>query len=294
MFMRISSKKVKGKKYFYLEHSYRVNSEIKKKELYLGTLVPENIDELKEQLISEIYSEIYYSKFDRIKYNFNKEQKIMPKSAKEKELESFSTNFTYNTQRIEGSTLNLRETANLLEKGISPSQKPVRDVKEAEAHRDVFYDILKSKNMSLVTVLKWHKSLLFKTNPDIAGKIRNHGVRIAGATFIPPSPVELNPEIEDFYKWYNKVKNKINPLRLSALVHLKFVSIHPFSDGNGRTTRLMMNFVLKENNFPLMDIKYSKRNGYYSALERANVKNDPEAFVVWFFKRYLEEYSRYL
>jgi Fic family protein len=292
--MDIIIKDIKGAKYYYLEHSYRVSSESKKKSLYLGSKAPENINDLKEKMYDDVYEELYYSKFELIKKNFNKELKSMPKSAREKELDVFSINFTYNTQRIEGSTLTLRETSDLLADGISPSHKPIRDVKEAEAHKKVFFEMLSSKNMFLTTVQKWHKQLLQETNPDIAGKIRTHGVRIAGATFMPPSPVELNPELEDFYKWYNKVKKKVNSIKLSALVHLKFVSIHPFSDGNGRTSRLMMNFILKENNYPLLNIKYSNRSSYYTALENSNIKKNPHIFVRWFFKHYLKEYKSYI
>ncbi len=292
--MDLTIKKIKGAKYYYLEHSYRVGSETKKKSLYLGLKVPDNIEELKENTFDEVYTELYYPKLESVKNKFNKELKLMPESAQKKELEVFSINFTYNTQKIEGSTLSLRETSDLLVDGVTPKHKPVMDVREAESHKIVFFHMLDSKNMSLRTVQKWHKELLEDTNSDIAGKIRNHGVRIAGANFIPPSPVELSPELEDFYKWFNEAKNRINPVKLSALVHLKFVSIHPFSDGNGRTSRLVMNFILKENNYPLFDIKYTNRSSYYTALENSNVKKNPHIFIRWFFKNYLKEYKSYV
>ena len=98
----------------------------------------------------------------------------------------------------------------------------------------------------------------------------------------------------EFFDWYVKNKNKIHPVELAALVHFKFVSIHPFSDGNGRISRLMMNFVLKDNDFPLMDISYEKRTSYYNALERSNMKNDENIFIQWFFRRYAKEYEGYL
>lgn len=289
-------KQVKGKQVYYsLEHSFRENGKVQKKRVYLGKGVPKNIDEIKKQFLSRVYSELWLKDINEIKDNFSKERKIMPDSAKEKELESFMIKFTYNTQRIEGSTLTLKETANLLEKGITPPEKSIRDVKEAEAHKKVFYNMLNyKKDLSLQICLFWNKLLLEETKSDIAGKIRNHQVAIARSRFIPPMPSELDFLLKEFFDWYNQNKNKLHPVELAALVHLKFVTIHPFSDGNGRISRIMMNFVLKEHKFPLLDIDYGKRNSYYNALERAQIKKQSNIFLQWFLKRYIKEHKRYL
>ncbi|MDP1729129.1 MAG: Fic family protein, partial [archaeon] len=127
-----------------------------------------------------------------------------------------------------------------------------------------------------------------------AGKIREHGVQISLSKFIPPTPVELQTLLKEFFDWYNQNKNKISPVELAALVHLKFVTIHPFSDGNGRISRLMMNFVLNKFGFPMLDIPYTKRSGYYNSLERSQVKNDEHIFVQWFFKKFIESNKRFL
>ena len=203
--------------------------------------------------------------------------------------------FTYNTQRIEGSRLTLRETANLLEKGITPKEKPVRDVREAEAHKKVFYEVLKfKKDLSLDLILHWHRMLFLETKKDMAGILRKHQVAISGSKFIPSSPVEVYLLLREFFKWYEKNKSKINPVELAACVHLKFVTIHPFGDGNGRISRLMMNFVLKKNKYPMLNIKYEGRNSYYNALERSQVKKNEGIFIQWFIKTYIKENKRYL
>ncbi len=129
---------------------------------------------------------------DKIKKNFSKEQSGMSKSIKEKELQNFVTRFTYDTQRIEGSTLTRRETFDLLEKGIAPKSKPMMDVQEAEAHRDLFYVVLKfkkkkKKKLTMNVVLDWHWNLFNKTKPDMAGNLRKYQVRIGGSKFIPSS-----------------------------------------------------------------------------------------------------------
>lgn len=164
----IRKKTVEGNEYYYLEHSLRKNGKIEKKELYLGKEIPKDIEKIKKEFISEIYNETWLNQLDRIKENYSKEQKKTPISAKEKEIENFMIKFTYNTQRIEGSKLTLRDTANLLEKGETP-KKPLRDVKEAEAHKKLFYEMLNyKKDLNFQIALLWNKILLENTKPDIA------------------------------------------------------------------------------------------------------------------------------
>ncbi|MEO9276530.1 MAG: Fic family protein [Nitrososphaera sp.] len=290
----IRKKIVKGQTYYYLEHSYREGKKVQKKELYLGNKIPKNIDEIKTKFLDDIYKK-WYSDADKIKKNFSKEQRTIPKSVKEKELQTFVTRFTYDTQKIEGSTLTRRETADLLERGITPTSKPLKDVKEAEAHRDLFYEILKErKDLSLQMILDWHWKLFHQTKKDIAGKIRKYQVAIGGSKFVPPSPVEVYPMMTEFIEWYNKNKNKMHPVELAAVAHLKFVTIHPFGDGNGRVSRLIMIFILNKKDYPMIDIPYEGRNSYYNSLERSQVKKEDRIFLQWFIKGYIKEYKRYL
>lgn len=291
----LKKKVINGKEYYYLEHSFREGNSVKKKELYLGSEIPKNIEEIKKEFINNIYKEKWYKIIDNIKAGFSRESKSTPNSAKEKEMESFMIKFTYNTQKIEGSKLTLRETANLLERGITPKEKQLTDVKEAEAHKKLFYEMLEyKKDLSFNILLYWHKKLFSITKPDMAGKIRTHGVAISGSKFTPPSPVEVYPMLREFFSWYNKNKTKKHPVELAALVHLKFVTIHPFGDGNGRISRIMMNFVLNKYKYPMLDIPYENRNSYYNALERAQIKDNESIFVQWFIKKYISENKKYL
>ena len=294
--MVIVRKKILGKQvYYYLEHTIRKGKKVEKKEKYIGKTIPKNIEEIKKEFLSEIYREKWYPLLDKIKENFSKELRQMPEVVREKETKIFSIRFTYDTQRIEGSKLTLRETAELLEKGISPKGKSLHDVKETEAHYKIFHEMLSyKKDLSLPIVLYWHKKLFEATKPEIAGRIRKHQVAISGSKFLPPSPVEVYPLLREFYKWYDKNKRKLHPVELAALAHLKFVTIHPFADGNGRISRLMMNFILHKHGYPLLNIPYEKRASYYNALERAQVKKMDGIFLQWFFKRYIKEHKRYL
>ena len=83
-------------------------------------------------------------------------------------------------------------------------------------------------------------------------------------------------------------------MELAALAHLRFVTIHPFSDGNGRISRLMMNFILKKKNMPMLDIPYTNRNSYYNGLERAQTKKNELIFLQWLFKKYINENKRFI
>ena len=293
--VNLKKKVVKGHTYYYLEHSIRKGKQVEKKEIYLGKKIPKNIEQLKRNLLYDINKERWYTYADRIKHQFLKEYHAMPKSAREKQLQNFAISFTYDTQRIEGSTLTLRETADLLEKGITPKNRPIRDVKEAEAHRDLFYEVLNlKKDLSLQTVLEWHWKLFSLTKADIAGKIRKHQVAISGSRFMPPSSVEVYPLLTEFFNWYKKSKYILHPIELAAISHLKFVTIHPFADGNGRISRLIMNFILYKNDYPMLDIKYEGRNSYYNALEKSHLKKEDTIFLQWFVKKYIKEYRRYL
>ena len=290
----VRKRKLKGRTYYYLEHSIRKSNKIQKKEVYLGTKIPKNVDEMKGRLWDGIYREKWHPDFDRIRKNFLRERKAIPKSVREKELLNFAIRFTYDTQKIEGSTLTRRETADLLERQISPSERPLRDVKETEAHRDLFYEIIASrKELTLNMVLDWHWKLFSQTQPEIAGKVRKYQVGISGSKFIPPLPVEIFPLLTGFFRWYSR-SGGAHPVERAAIAHLKFVSIHPFGDGNGRVSRLMMNFVLNRSDYPMVDIPYERRRSYYNALEKSQTKKEDRIFLRWFIKNYIKENRRYL
>lgn len=280
-------------KYYYLEHTIRKGNIFTNKRKYLGSELPKDIELLKEKFMYELFLERYSKTLEAVKKKFNLDFSKYPATAKEKYIESFMIKFTYNTNRIEGSALSLKETADLLQQHITPKNKPLQDVKETESHKKLFYEILSyKKELTLATVLYWHKLLLQDTMQDIAGVIRQHQVAIARSKSELPFPAELDTLLHEFFIWYKKNKNKLNPVFLAALVHLKFVSIHPFSDGNGRISRLMMNFILHKHGYPMMNIEYTNRNSYYNALERSQTKNKEYIFVQYLVKRYLKNNER--
>lgn len=284
-----------GRAYYYLEHSVREGKRIRKREKYLGKEVPADIDLVKERLVGEIDGEKWYAEIDEIKKNFFMNRKRMPPAIAEKEMRTFAAKFTYETQRIEGSTITRREMVDLLERGIAPKNKPMNDIREAEAHRDLFYEMLRFRgDLTPQLILDWHWALFRKTKPDIAGNTRKYRVGISGGKFVPPFPVEIYPMLAELFAWYVGNRTELHPVNLAALVHLRLVTIHPFGDGNGRVARLAMNFVLYKNRYPMFGIPYANRSSYYNALERSQVKKNERIFLQWFVKRYIKEHRQYL
>lgn len=291
----IVKKTIRGNTYYYLVHTLRKGDKFTQKEKYLGRRVPKNVESIKKQFLSELDREKWFGEFREIRDCYKGEIESTPISARKTALREFSVRFTYNTQRIEGSTLTLRETAELLEHNVSPGGKPLGDIKEAEEHHKVFLETLEQKkDLSQQLVFDWHWKTFRQTKLDMAGKIRRHGVRITGSNYVPSSPVELQPLLNEFFDWYSGVKARANPVELAGLVHLRFVSIHPFSDGNGRISRVMMNFVLHRHGYPMLNIEYKGRAAYYRALERSQLSNDERPFMNWFFRRYRREFRTYL
>lgn len=285
----VRARVIDGRKYYYLEHSMRIDGRVSKRELYLGKNIPKDLEMQKRSFMDEIYREKWHPLLEDIKKGHEAEQRRTPPSGRERSLSNFATLFTYNTRRIEGSTLSLRETADVLERGLTPPNRPLVDLKEAEAHRNLFHAVLREpRELSLTLILKWHHALFRDSKPDIAGKIRQHQVAISGSGFVPPSPVEVYPLLRDFFRWYARNRNRMHPVGLAALVHLRFVTIYPFTDGNGRIARLLMNFVLHRHDYPMFNIPYVGRARYYTALERAQTKGLEGIFVMWFLRSYVK------
>ncbi|MDA4111740.1 MAG: Fic family protein [Thaumarchaeota archaeon] len=293
--VRIAKRIFKGRSYYYLEHTIRNGDQRTTKSKYLGNELPKDLDKIKRKFLFELNKEKWFDDFEKIRRSHLVELKSIPKSSRQKSLYEFSIRFTYDTQRIEGSTLTLRETAQLLENKISPSGKPIEDAKEAEAHNKVFLEMIGLKrDLSQELIQDWHWKIFKETKPDIAGKIRRHGIRITGSRFVPPAPVELQPLLDEFFNWYDESKTKTNPVELAGQAHLKFVTVHPFVDGNGRIGRLLMNFILHRHGYPMLDIEHERRMTYYSSLERSQIKRDDRPFLNWFFKKYKLDHQKLL
>ena len=291
----VRKRKIGEKYYYYAEHSYKLGKHTKILSRYLGREKPKNTEEIKKEIEFEAMRKAWKEPLIAIKKGYAKELKNLPKTAKQKNIESFMVGFIYNSDKIEGSKLSFKDTAELFIHGITPKNKPLRDVKEAEGHKNAFYGMLNYKGpLTLKKVCAWHRMIFGSSNAEIAGKIRLHKIMVTGSRVSFPHPENLDALLKEFISWHKKNMKRYNSVEFAALVHLKFVSIHPFTDGNGRISRLLANYVLQRNNYPMVDIKFNDRKAYYSNLETSQLWNDEKHFVRFFVKRYINANKEYL
>ena len=275
---------IKRNKYYYLQHSYREDGNVKTSEKYLGKEIPKHLEKLKLEL-GQKEKEALHKKLEKIKHEFQQEWKRTPESAKQREKQEIAIAFTYNTNAIEGSTITLEETREIIVDKVSPN-KLLRDVRETQAHSKVFLEILDTQNdISRELLLKWHQEIFGETKADIAGRFRDFGVRVG--MYRAPDWQDVEKLMKDFFQFLSQ-KN-LHPVELTARAHYQFEMIHPFGDGNGRIGRLIMNHLLWHKGYPMLIIEYAKRRSYYRALQR-----DEEGFVHYFVQRYLRVHQKKL
>lgn len=190
--------------------------------------------------------------------------------------------WTYHSNAIEGNTLTLKETKVALE-GITIGGKTLREHFEAINHKDaiLFMEDLaqKEERLSEYSIKQIHSLILKNIDDENKGKYRTTNVIISGAEHKPPQSFEVQSKMQEFIKKYNENITKLHPIELASFVHIEFVKIHPFIDGNGRTSRLLMNLELIKAGFPPVVIKLEDRLEYYKALDIANNENDYKPFL---------------
>lgn len=208
------------------------------------------------------------------KRDFIKKSRPLPALALNKIKESLNLEWTYNSNSIEGNSLTLRETKVILEDGMTIHGKTLREHFEAYNHAkaiDFLYTLVK-KNYKLKVgdILSLHKIVLNSIEDHYAGQLRNSGVRISGANFVPPNALKVPDLLDQLIHYVQQNPDGLNTIELTTIFHHQFVHIHPFLDGNGRTVRLAMNLILISEGFPPAIILKNDRKKYYDALNQAN------------------------
>ena len=181
--------------------------------------------------------------------------------------EDFMIEYTYNSNAIEGNTLTLRETDMVL-KGLTIDQKPLKDHMEAVGHKEAFYficDLVKERAPLSEAVIKQIHSLVLADKPLDRGVYRKVPVRIMGAKQNPVQPYLIESKMNELVQSY--AVDERNSVEKLANLHIAFESIHPFIDGNGRTGRLIINLELMKAGYPPIDIKFTDRMRYYNAFD---------------------------
>ncbi len=194
--------------------------------------------------------------------------------------ESIFLEWTYHSNAIEGNTLTLKETKVVLE-GITVGGKTLKEHFEVINHEQaILYieDIVnKKEQLTEWQIRNIHALIMKNIDTNNAGIYRKENVLISGAAHIPPDYVCVPGQMRELVLWYDT--NNLDPIESAAMLHACFVKIHPFTDGNGRTARLMMNFELMKNGFPPVVIKKEDRLSYYEFLDKAHVTGDYSDFI---------------
>ena len=214
--------------------------------------------------------------FERLEIKLEqlKKHRPLPSVALNKIREALTIEWTYNSNSIEGNTLSLRETQMVLQEGITIKGKSLREHFEAKNHEraiNLLYKLVDSGDgLSIHDILSLHGLVLNSIEEDFAGRLRNGGVRISGANFVPPNALKVSGLMDDLLVFVNENPLNLNIIELTTIFHHRFVWIHPFFDGNGRTVRLAMNLLLMKQGFPPAIILTTDRLKYYNALNDAN------------------------
>lgn len=286
----------KARKYYYRVKSVKKDKKVLKKKIYLGVNLKKEEIEKKEKeadkilnIFESILSEEDVKFLNKLKKDFSKE----PKENFENRYEAFVSLFTYDSTNIEGNTLTLQETSQLLFEKITP-RKSLREINEAINHKEAFDYLLELKeDISKKIILKLHefvvKNTLKEELKNQIGKYRTVQVYIRGTKWLPSKPEQVSEEMQTLLSWYSKNKKKLHPLILAAYFHSAFETVHPFVDGNGRVGRLLMNFILHKNNYPMINIPNKKKHLYYKTLESSQIKGDLKPLINFLLNLIIEK-----
>jgi len=203
----------------------------------------------------------------------------LPPAIVQKLRKQFELEMTYNSNAIEGNSLTLKETFLVVNEGLTIKGKPLKDHLEAKGHSEALeylYELTAKDKPAPLTervIREFNVIVMRNIDQEWAGRYRNSNVIIGGATHTPPEAFEVPQLMQELISWVNNDGRNLHPVELAAVFHHRFVHIHPFFDGNGRTTRLAMNVVLLRAGFPLVVILKNDRGRYYRLLGEADRGN---------------------
>ncbi len=233
-------------------------------------------------------------------YQIWSKKKPLDKTQLQKMNEFFNIENTFQSNLIEGNTLTLQETHLVVNKGLTISGKSMNEHLEAINHNealDYIVEIVQNKIPISERITKEIHYLILKgIDRKNAGIYRSVPVYISGSKHKPPQPFLLSKKMEELFEFYEKNRNKLHPVILSANMHEKLLTIHPFIDGNGRTSRLLMNLLLLKSGYPIISLKgdlKSKLN-YYKTLEQTQTSGNDEPFLILILKAAIESLEQHI
>ena len=195
--------------------------------------------------------------------------KKLDKKTQEDYFKGFIIDFAFNTTSIEGNTITLKEASMLLTEQRTPKNRTLREIYDIQNTESVFMKLLEEKKgLTHEFIIQMHKELM--ANTDFRHGYRTSDVHVMHSRFEASPAPYVSTDMDILINWYNENKNKLHPFILACIFHHKFEKIHPFFDGNGRTGRMLMNFILLNANYPPIIIRKRNRAEYLETLSRAD------------------------
>lgn len=237
-----------------------------------------------------------YSALQHKKELYQQGKEYIPRLTLQSYEQAFEIEYTHNSTAIEGNTLTLMETKVVLEEGLAIGGKSLREIYEQVNHQKAYRYVKDciDKNLPLNEAIIKDIHALLMANILVGGVYRNVDVYISGAQHTPPSPSEMYQQIQNFYADLTWKAAEMNAIELAAWTHAEFVRIHPFPDGNGRTSRLIMNYQLMSQGYPAISIKKEDRLDYFNALETYALSGDLTPFAEMIAQLEDSQLDRYL
>ncbi|MBN1896490.1 MAG: Fic family protein [Candidatus Aenigmarchaeota archaeon] len=300
----VTAKKIKvnGNDYWILIHSVRVGKKVLQKKKYIGKTLPpkDRLEYIKKEFLANLDGRKHaflsgedVKKIEAKREQYESELKKMSSTEKNNKFQEFIIRFTYDSSKLSGVDVTLRQTSLILREGFIPKDfKSLKTARELENHEKGIIAITKYKGVLNIRFIKnLHKLLLSGVDDSIAGKLRSElkrNVKIAGTSYVPPKWNELSKEIDRFFKWYKSENRKLHPIELASLIHIKIISMQPFIDGNSRLSRLLMNWILWKKGYPPIDIPIEDIEKYYDVLDKYQIEKKERPFINYIKKKYLK------
>ncbi|OYT45805.1 hypothetical protein B6U90_02390 [Thermoplasmatales archaeon ex4484_6] len=309
----VKERTVKGKKYLYVTatSSYKGRKKRFEKSLGRSDSDPKEIERKKEfymellELKSLLYRILMEAKETRFSYlprfyalylsmirNLYSEyiSSFYP-SELEKYRASQRVRYVHHTTAMEGNTLSLQEAALVIEDGIAPKGKELREIHEVENFRMVLRYLKGYRgDITISLIRKIHSLVQNHIYDEQAGEFRRIAVGVVGSNFEPPPAIFVKDELEELIRWYRDNRDDLCPFELAGIFHYRFVQVHPFVDGNGRVARELMNFILERNGYPPLILEMKDREEYLKRLKMAD-EGDPHPFLEMLAVRMIVDYE---
>ena len=303
--MHLEIRKAGKKTKYYLAHSYRKGGKTRKMRIYLGSdLRPSELhaqrvqaeERLKRRLdeegrLSDPFETVLSKKELEELRTLEAKARIKVAHLTDDEWRTFTEAFTYDTNAIEGSSLDSKEVDGILEKDKWPD-KPKGDISETYGVAKAIEFIRKTKeHLSVQLILELHK-IVFENSKPFAGKLRAAGVEVVvmdqygNVVHRGASSSEVRSLLLGLARWYAKNRKRYPPIVLAAVVHNQFENIHPFQDGNGRVGRLLLNNILLKHSMPPLNIELGNWHEYYAALQAYEKEHNLRPTIELMLKEY--------